>query len=51
MKNLMFRIKRIMSDKFYEIAGNKSIDQMPEMIIKYLENLLVFITNDAERPT
>lgn len=23
---------------------------MPEMIIKYLENSLVFITNDSERP-
>ncbi len=51
MKNLMFRIKRIMNDKFIEIAGDKSIEQMPEMIIKYLENSLVFITNDVERPT
>jgi hypothetical protein len=51
MKNLMFRIKRIMNDKFNEIAGDKSIVQMPEMIIKYLENSLVFITNDVERPT
>ncbi len=40
-----------MNEKFIEIAGSKSIDQMPEMIIKYLENSLVFITNDAERPT
>jgi hypothetical protein len=39
-----------MSDKFAEIAGRKSIDQMPEMIIKYFENSLVFITNDVERP-
>jgi len=51
MKNLMFRIQRIMNDKFVEIAGSKSIEQIPEMIIKYLENSLVFITNDAERPT
>ena len=40
-----------MNDKFVEIAGSKSIEQIPEMIIKYLENSLVFITNDAERPT
>jgi len=26
MKNLIFRVKRIMSDKFGEIAGAKSID-------------------------
>ncbi len=40
-----------MNDKFVEIAGSKSIEQIPEMIIKYFENSLVFITNDAERPT
>jgi len=40
-----------MNDKFIEIAGEKSIAQMPEMIIKYFENSLVFITNDVERPT
>jgi hypothetical protein len=50
MKNLMFRILRIMNDKFAEIAGSKSIEQMPEMVIKYFENSLVFITNDSERP-
>lgn len=50
MKNLMFRILRIMNDKFAEIAGAKSIEQMPEMVIKYFENSLVFITNDSERP-
>ena len=51
MKNLMFRIRRIMNDKFHEIAGERSVEQMPEMIMKYLENSLVFITNDVERPT
>lgn len=50
MKNLMFRILRIMNDKFAEIAGSKSIEQMPELVIKYFENSLVFITNDSERP-
>lgn len=25
MKNLMFRMRRIMNDKFYEIAGDKSV--------------------------
>ena len=51
MKNLIFRVKRIMNEKFTEIAGQRSINQMPEMIIKYLENSLVFITNDVERLT
>ena len=51
MKDLIFRTKRIMSEKFAEVSNSKSIEQMPEMIIKYLENSLVFISNDVERPT
>ena len=33
------------------MAGVKSIESMSDMIIKYFENALVFITNDVERPT
>jgi hypothetical protein len=51
MKNLMFRVRRIMSEKFNEVGGTRSVEQMPELIVKYLENSLVFISNDVERPT
>lgn len=51
MKNLMFRVRKIMLEKFNEIANQKSIEQMALLILKYFENSLVFITNDAERPT
>lgn len=51
MKNLVFRIRRIMNEKFNEVAGTKSVEQMPELIVKYMENALVFVSNDVERPT
>jgi len=51
MKNMVFRVRRIMNEKFNEIAGSKSVEQMPELIIKYMENALVFVSNDVERPT
>ena len=51
MKNLIFRIRRIMNQKFNEVGGARSVEQMPELIIKYLENALVFVSNDVERPT
>lgn len=40
-----------MNEKFLELISPSSIAQLPEMIIKYFENSLVFIANDVERPT
>jgi hypothetical protein len=40
-----------MSEKFEEITPDSQLKQQPDLIIKYFENALVFIANDAERPT
>lgn len=51
MKNLMFMIRKIMIEKFEELAPNQTVEELNQLVIKYLENSLVFITNDVERPT
>jgi hypothetical protein len=40
-----------MSDKFTGLTPDSQLSQQSELIIKYFENSLVFIANDAERPT
>ena len=40
-----------MSEKFAELTPEGQLNQQSDLIIKYFENALVFIANDAERPT
>ena len=51
MKNLLFRIRRIMREEFETISTGNQSEQLGELIIRYFENSLVFIVNDIERPT
>jgi len=49
MRQLLFRFRRIMRSTFEEVMS--STHSLGDMIIRYFENSLVFIANDAERPT
>ena len=49
LKQLMFIIGRQMSEKFEELTPDSQINQLPDLIIKYFENTLILIANEAER--
>lgn len=51
MKNLLFRVNRLIREKFEEACSVQTTLLLPNLIIRYLECALVFIANDAERPT
>ena len=38
-----------MSEKFEELTPDSQIVQLPELVIKYFENTLIMIANEAER--
>jgi len=49
LKQLVFIVKRQMAEKFDELTPESQIAQLPELIIKYFENTLILIANEAER--
>ena len=49
LKQLLFIIQRQMSQKFEELTPDNQIVQLPELVIKYFENTLIMIANEAER--
>lgn len=51
MRNLLFRTTRIVREQFELNSSVQSAMHLPQLIIKYFESALVFIANDAERPT
>lgn len=42
-------MSRQMSDHFHECTPESQIVQLPDLIIKYCENTLILIANEAER--
>jgi len=51
MKNLLFRVTRIVREQFELQCSTQSAALLPGLIIRYFESALIFIANDAERPT
>ena len=47
--NLLFNFSRIMKEKFVKITPVNQLGQFNDVVIKYLENSLVFIANDTDR--
>ena len=49
IKQLLFIMTRQMSEHFYDCTPEAQVMQLPELIIKYYENSLILIANEAER--
>lgn len=49
VQNLLFNFRRIMKEKFVKITPASQLNQFNDLLIKYLENSLVFIANDTDR--
>lgn len=46
---MLFILSRQMNEHFYECTPESQIIQLPDLIIKYFENTLILIANEAER--
>ena len=49
MENLLFNFQRIIKEKFVKITPVNQLSQFNDLLIKYLENSLIFIANDTDR--
>jgi hypothetical protein len=47
--SLLFHFQRIMKEKFVKVAAASQLSQFNDLLVKYLENSLVFIANDTDR--
>jgi hypothetical protein len=47
--SLHFHFQRIMKEKFVKVASAGQLTQFNDLLIKYLENALIFIANDTDR--
>lgn len=49
VESLQFHFQRIIKEKFVRVASSSQLAQFNDLLIKYLENSLVFIANDTDR--
>ena len=49
MESLLFHFQRIMKEKFVKVAPANQLGQFDDLLVKYLENSLIFIANDTDR--
>jgi hypothetical protein len=49
IKQMMFILSRQMSEHFHDCTPDNQIMQLPDLVIKYIENALILIANEAER--
>ena len=49
LQSLLFHFQRIMKEKFVKVAPANQLSQFNDLLVKYLENALIFIANDTDR--
>jgi hypothetical protein len=49
VESLLFHFQRIMKEKFVKVAPASQLGQFNDLLVKYLENSLIFIANDTDR--
>ena len=49
IKQMIFILSRQMNEHFHECTPDNQIMQLPDLIIKYVENALILVANEAER--